>query len=541
MEDLYMRRFQYSLVAIIILLNVLCLIPARAQEARGTISGAVKDTNGGVLVGALVELQPSGKRAVSDDQGQYRISDVPAGQYTLAATYVGFAPSSTSVTVTPGQVATTEVAMKVASETDQMVVTAERLQGETEAINIERTSDDIVQVLPLKVITSLPNTNIADAVGRLPSVTLERDEGEGKYVQIRGTEPRLSNMTINGVNVPSPEGNVRNIKMDVIPSALVDRIEVYKTLSANQDADAIGGSVNLVTKTAGEKLSVSLEGTGGYTPIQNGRWLDSFNGSIGRRFGESKKLGVMFGASYDWNARGINDIEPSPGTAALPNGTNIALQGGLDTRDYAYYRTRYGFATGIDYRLGPASTAYVKGLYSDFHDFGDTWVYTYNAPDTPLTQSGGITTFDYVNGNPGSMQYRHYIRRPDQQIFSFSTGARHDLTSTLITYEFAVPRSHQYGGFPTTQFYNGPSDNQFNVDQSDPYRPKYVSVGGTPIFDPTQYSISNQEFINAHTAELSLQGAVSVARRYTVGSHLGTFETGFKLRNSDKTQFQNNP
>ncbi len=541
-----MRRLQHLLfVPVILLVNLFCMNAARAQEARGVISGVVKDSNGGVLVGARVEIQPTGKSAVSDEQGQFRIPDVTPGQYTLTVSYVGFAPFSSSVTVAPGQVATTEVSMKVASESDQVIVSAERLQGETEAINIERTADDIVQVLPLKVIQSLPNTNIADAVGRLPSVTLERDEGEGKYVSIRGTEPRLSNLTINGVNVPSPESNVRNIKLDVIPAALVDRIEVYKTLLPNQDADAIGGSINLVTKTAGEKPSIDFEAIGGYTPIQNGRWLDSFNGSIGRRFGESKKLGVMFGGTYDYNARGIDDVEPGQGVATLPNGTPIAVVGSVDTREYQYYRTRYGFATGLDYRLGASSTAYAKGMYSDFHDFGSTYVYTYNAPDTPLTQSGGITTFDYINGNPGSMQYREYIRRPDQQIWSFSTGARHDLTSTLINYEFAVSRSHQYGGFPTTNYSpdpNGPLSNvQFNIDTTDPLRPKYVPLGNAPVFDPTQYFISRQEFIDAHTAELSLQGAASVARRYTVGSHLGTFEMGFKIRNSHKDNLSNNP
>src|ERR1019366_3934832 len=201
------------------------------------------------------------------------------------------------------------------------VVTGERLQGEAEAINIERTADDIVQVLPLSVISSLPNTNMAEAVGRLPSVTLERDEGEGKYLQIRGTEPRLSNFTVNGVNIPSPESNVRNVKLDVMPAALVDRIEVFKTLSASQDADAIGGSVNMVTKTAGDKPTINLNGMGGYTPIQNGRWLDSFDGSLGQRFGEGKKFGVMFGGTYDYNMRGIDDTEPSQGTGKI-NGTN---------------------------------------------------------------------------------------------------------------------------------------------------------------------------------------------------------------------------
>ena len=87
---------------------------------------------------------------------------------------------------------------------------------------------------------SLPNANIADAVGRLPSVTFERDEGEGKYVQIRGTEPRLNNLTIDGVSVPSPEAGVRQVKLDTIPADIVESVEVNKTLSANQDGNAIG-------------------------------------------------------------------------------------------------------------------------------------------------------------------------------------------------------------------------------------------------------------------------------------------------------------
>src|SRR6267154_468317 len=416
-----MRRCVQSLFLVAILFNALWQLPAAAQEGKGSITGTVKDSSGGALKGALVELQPTAKRAVSDDQGQFKITDVPVGQYTLTASYVGLTNFTTTMNVSAGQAAMVDAVLNVAGVSDQVVVTAERIQGEAEAINIERTADDIVQVLPLSVIRSLPNTNIADAVGRLPSVTLERDEGEGKYIQIRGTEPRLSNFTINGVNIPSPEPGIRNIKLDVIPSAIVDRIEVFKTLSANQDADAIGGSVNLVTKTASEKPSISLEGNGGYTPIQNGRWLDSFNGSVGQRFGEAKKFGVMFGGTYDWNGRGIDDTEPAEGPFSPTSGPNVGktftYTNGQDIREYQYYRTRYGFATGLDYRLSPASTLYAKGVFSDFRDFGDTWVYSID-PGTPVDQNAGITTFD--NSGTRSMAYRHYIRRPDQQILSFS-------------------------------------------------------------------------------------------------------------------------
>ncbi len=201
--------------------------------------------------------------------------------------------------MTPGQTTHVDAVLQVETASQVVTVSGDRQLGEVEAINIERTADNIVQVLPSQVITSLPNTNIADAVGRLPSVSLERDEGEGKYVQIRGTEPRLTNLTINGILVPSPEGNVRNIKMDVIPSSIVEFIEVNKTLSANQDGDAIGGSVNLVTKTASERPTLDLEGQGGYTNIIGGRWLDAFNGTAGQRAGARKQWGFLLGGSYD--------------------------------------------------------------------------------------------------------------------------------------------------------------------------------------------------------------------------------------------------
>src|ERR1700722_578390 len=175
-----MRRCIYSFFLIAILCNTLGLLPASAQAGKGTITGTVKDSSNGVLKGALVELQPTGKRAVSDDQGQFRITDIEPGEYTLTVSYVGLSNFTNPVKVNPSQSATVDAILNVAGVTDQVVVSADRVVGEAEAINIERTNDDIVQVLPLKVINSLPNTNIADAVGRVPSVSLEGAEGEGK-------------------------------------------------------------------------------------------------------------------------------------------------------------------------------------------------------------------------------------------------------------------------------------------------------------------------------------------------------------------------
>src|SRR5712664_455208 len=384
------KRFILALVAIIVL-----GLPALAQERKGTITGTVKDSGNSALQGALVELLPLGRKVVTDNQGQFRITDVPAGEYTISVSYVGLAVSNVPVVVQAGQEASANPILQVASQVDQVIVGAERLQGEAEAINIERTAENIVQVLPANVITSLPNTNVADAVGRLPSVTLERDEGEGKYVQIRGTEPRLSNVTIDGVNFPSPESGIRQIKLDTIPADLVESVEINKTLQANMDADGIGGSVNLVTKTAGERPTVSVNGMGGYTPIIGGRGVVETTGTVGQRFGANKRLGVLIGGSYDWNGRGINDMEPVPDLATV-NGQQVCVFDSMDVREYRYYRSRWGLAGSADYKLAEGSSIYIRGLYSDFKNFGDRWVYSLTAGDVP--------------------SYGTQIRRPDYAI-----------------------------------------------------------------------------------------------------------------------------
>jgi outer membrane cobalamin receptor len=176
----------------------------------------------------------------TNGQGAFLLSDLDPGKYKV----VGFSTYVTEVMLTAGQTAQIEAILKVGSANDEVLVTAERPHGEAAAINRTLAAENIVQVLPAEVIVSLPNANIADAPGRLPSVTIERDEGEGKYVQIRGTEPRLSNTMVDGVTIPSPESGVRQIKLDTIASDLVDSVEINKTLQANIDADGIGGSVN---------------------------------------------------------------------------------------------------------------------------------------------------------------------------------------------------------------------------------------------------------------------------------------------------------
>jgi TonB-dependent receptor len=512
---------------------------------KGAIAGVVADSSGGVLKGAQISLEPVGTSLVSDVQGQFFINDLDPGSYTVTVTYVGFAPFTKMVDVVANQTANIDAKLEVQSVNLQVLVTAERPSAEAESVNQERTADNIVQVLPAEVIRSLPNANMADALGRLPSVTLERDEGEGKYVQVRGTAPELTNTTIDGMNVPSPEKGVRQIKFDAIPADIVEAVEINKTLQANMDADGIGGSVNLVTKTAGERTTMTFGEMGGYTPIVNGRGLTEATGTIGRRFGTQKRLGLLIGGSYDWNGRGIDDIEPVSDVATFANGATSLWKDAQDIREYRYYRSRWGITGSADYKIGADSNIYLRGLYSEFKNYGDRWVYslTDNTPGIQVlnpgnvgcaTDSSGVTTTDCT----APPTFNTQSRRPDYGIGSFLIGGKHVLTTTWFSWDLSVGRSHETDrGYGTASFGSSLSNSACQFDPAlttNSFEPQWSPACFTEAYNPANLSLKNIQNQLGQSAQVNLQAAASMAKRFHIGSHLSTIEIGGKFRNAHK-------
>jgi TonB-dependent receptor len=487
------------------------------QNGKGVITGHVTDAGGGVLQGAAIKLTPGGFATISDGQGQFTIPALAPGDYTIEVAYSGFATATKTVKVGADQKITVEFTLRVTAANQSIQVHGD-LQGEAEEIQVQKTSPNIVNVISADVITSLPNANIADAVGRLPGVTLERDEGEGKYVQIRGTEPRLTNVTLEGINLPAPEVAVRQVKLDVIPADLVDSIVVNKTLSADQDGDAIGGTVDLKLKNAGDQPTFIVNALAGYTPIIGGRYVGQTGFTVGQRFGVDKKFGVLFGFTYGYNGRGIDDIEPG-----IDPGFQSPYYDSLDLREYRYQRTRWGLAGGADYRVNTNSDVYLHYFYSDFKDYGNKWTYTLNDADVP--------------------KFSTSQRTPDQSILSISGGGKHEFSNSLIAWDISASngRELQAAGNPGVDFkYNGPETCNFDpAATTNPYRPKFnaaCTAAGSSTFDPTQYTIKEFDTSSGPTDQVSLQGSMSYAKNYQWGSHAGTFQVGAKIRNSHNYQ-----
>jgi TonB-dependent receptor len=503
-------------------------VTADAPSNRGYLVGTVTDSSGAVIPSAQIKLTPLNISAVSDSEGAYRVNDIPAGDYTVTVSYVGFAPQSMPVTIAAGQTATLNLALKATSSGEQILVTAERPHGEAEAINETRTADNLLQVMPAEVIRSLPNANVADAIGRFPSVTLYRIEGEGVYIQVRGTEPRLTNVTVDGITIPAPEPTVRQVRLDVIPSGMVDEIQISKTLLANMDGNGIGASVNLKTKEATEKPTLSLYGDGGYTNILNGRDSYDFGGTAGKRFGGSKRFGILGDATFDYNGRGIDNIQP----ALDPLSTFAAPFYDSNTiREYRYYRTRYGFDGSTDYRLTSNTTLYGHGFYTDLKDWGDKWYYS------PVSQTLSSTK----NSNP---KFYTSSKRPNASVGTLIFGGRTVHKDSLFLYQVSASRGYEVdsAGNPKADFsWVGPNTycNYVPSAQTDIYHPHFANCDNTsssPLLNPANWQFKDITIPGGKNAQLNLTAQTSYAKSYSWYGHFGTFETGFKFSNDHQTQ-----
>ncbi len=498
--------------------------------------GTVVDNSGAALKGARLELKPLKLVGETDPQGEFSLFDVPAGSYTLSVSFVGFQTTDTKVDVIAGQTKALEIKLGVASASDEIIVSAERVHGEADAINETRMADNILQVLPAELIVSLPNANAADAIGRLPSVSLYRIEGEGVYIQVRGTEPRLTNVTVDGITIPAPEPTVREVRLDVLPSSMIDAVELNKTLSANVDANGIGASVNLRTKTAGERPTLDAFMDGGYTDIMNGRASTAEGVTVGKRFGATKRFGLLLNGAYDYNGRGIDNFQP----ALDPYSTFAAPFYDSNTiRDYRYYRYRYGMSGAADFKLNDNTSFYANGIYSDLKDWGDKWYYK---PVSQVLSAAGV----YSSKAAKAPAFYTSSKRPNASVGTLILGGRHLGSKSWFTAVASASYSYEVdsAGNPKADFaWNGPSLGN-TCDYSltgaaDKYHPHFANCdnsGTSPLLAASNWVFQDLTTSTGKDSQLNLTAASSYARNYNAGSHFGTFEMGFKFSNGHKAQ-----
>jgi TonB-dependent receptor len=356
-----LNTFRFPAVMAAVIVAMLMAPPRALAQGAGSIAGTVLDAvSGAPLAGVDVMLDGTSLITATDRSGAFRLSAVPAGQYALLATYLGHKLERAEVSVAPGQTLVVEVKLAPAGFSESVSVTAETIaEGQAAALNLQRTAPNIVNVVASDQIGTFPDPNAAEAASRIPGISIARDQGEGRYVLIRGTEPRLNSMLIDGERIPAPEGDVRQVQLDAVPADQLQSIEVTKALTPDMDADAIGGAVNLVTKQAVGRPTLLASASGGYNALQESGGQRLFTGTAGRRFANGR-LGLLAGFSSSSLTRGSENFEADYSEGYLAD---------FQLRDYQIERDRNGFNASADVRLDSNNTLMFKGIWNHFNDY----------------------------------------------------------------------------------------------------------------------------------------------------------------------------
>jgi TonB-dependent receptor len=336
----------------------LAAAPGEAQSGSQALVGRVSDDRfGGPLPGARVRLVGTSLETATDRGGAYRLAPVPAGSWTLEVSYLGFQTRTVEVDAPGEESITVNVELPLAGFSEEITVSVPILEGQAKALNQQLTAPNIKNVVSADQIGLFPDPNAAEAVQRVPGVSIERDQGEGRYVLVRGTEARLNSMMINGERIPSPEGDVRQVALDVVPADLLQSIEVSKALTPDMDGDAIGGAVNLITQQAPERQRLGATLGFGYNDVVEDT-LQRGSAVFGRRFAGGK-AGVVLAGSYFGTDRGSQNFEASYDDGDLDE---------LEIRDYSIDRKRYGANAAFDFRTPDGGSVIFQGIYNRFRD-----------------------------------------------------------------------------------------------------------------------------------------------------------------------------
>lgn len=399
---------------------VFCTVPLLAD---GGITGRVVDGQGNPLPGARVSVSGSQRTATVSSDGNFTLKGIPAGAVVLTTDYLGLESTETNVDVVDGEVRRVEIALENALFAESVTVSGDwQLQGQARALNPQKNAVNIKSIVASDQIGRFPDPNAAEAAQRIPGIALQRDQGEGRYVSIRGASPGDSSVQINGIRLPSPEGDGRDVALDVIPADLMEAIEVSKAVTPDMDADAIGGVINLITKVAPENSRLSLTGGIGENDLMDDGIV---RGSVtyGGRFDESRTGLVVTGSAFETD-RGSDNFE-----AQYDDG-NLAE---LDLRDYTITRERYGLTAGLDRRVNDGTELRWNGIYNEFGDQEFRRRVTNNVSD-------------------GEVERELKDRYEEQQILSTTFGGNTLIGGrTLLEYRFAYSEAEEYepGRFDT--------------------------------------------------------------------------------------------
>ncbi len=458
-----MKQIEKVLLSLLILLSAGLQVLANVnvnELKHGTIKGRILDTSNQTLPGATIYIDSLHTGVVSDINGFYTLTNIAPGTYKVKVSYVGYSPVEMTITVPEGKTVESDVMLNDGVKLREVVVGG-AFNGQRRALSSQKNAMGIVNVVSADQVGKFPDSNIGDALKRISGINVQYDQGEARFGQVRGTSADLSSVTINGNRIPSAEGDTRNVQLDLIPADMVQTIEVNKVVTADMDADAIGGSINLVTKNTPNKRMFNATVGSGYNAVSKKAQLN-----LGLTYGDrffNDKLGLMFSGSYQ-NAPGGSDNAEFE--YDVDDGSVVMKEAQM--RQYYVTRERQSYSLALDYEFNPDHKISFKGIYNRRNDWENRYRVVYKDLDEsdPSEQSIELQT-------KGGADDTRNARLERQQTMDFTLDGEHNLGGRLLM-DWAASFSRASEDRPNERYFGLKMDNNTGENLINTFR----GIGG---------------------------------------------------------------
>jgi TonB-dependent receptor len=467
--------------------GIASILMTQTLLGTGILKGTVSDKSSkDRLPGANVIIKGTSVGAATNLDGMYTIQNAPAGVQTVVVTYLGYVTKSVTVNILDGGTLTQDIQLTgTAIEGEEVVITAQS-QGQLQAVNQQLSSNKIVSVVSESKIQELPDNNAAQAIGRLPGVSTLQSSGEASKVVIRGLAPQYNQVAVAGVELASTGSsqigaasqggtagsinNDRSVDLTMITPYMIKTVEVYKSLTPDMNANAIGGFVDMKLREAPEEFKTDILLQGGYTQKSGKYGNYRFVAAASDRFFDGD-LGVYALGNvekYDRDADNMNATYSPQSSVVQPDGyrpvivTNVTLNRHLETRE------RYGGNLIVDYRLPSGSlklTNVFSRLNSDARDYRTIFDYQFHninfryregesKTDMAVNSLEFVNDFGFMSAElTAANTYSRNFTPGSPQFDFFQTGGIPGQTQVNAVPESLVPQVN-YLGPPKTYLSN---------------------------------------------------------------------------------------
>lgn len=458
---------------------------AQAQST-GTLTGVVHDrSTAGFLIGAEVSVAGTNLMTSTERDGTFTLAGVPVGLQTVEVSYLGRQSKSVQVTITSGAITRTTVDLGEEVMTMEAMTVESVREGQSRAINQQRTSNTVMNVISSDTVGNLPDNTVGDALARIAGVSVVTD-GRSAFASIRGAEAKLNSITLDGSHISSPANDgifttggqeTRAVDLSTIPSDMISSIEVIKALPADRDADSFGGQVNLVTRSAFDLPGRSINGKLEYR-YNSLREDDGYGLSLNYSdvVNAARTLGITATLSNSREKYGQNDYEIAyfdksiAPVNTIPGITNASISE-YDQRYRIYAKDSLGANLNFDYRPGDTSQFYLKL----FHNGSETDMTRWRLRERGFNSFAATSTDLRATGTEARLTRRQDRIFTDRTNDRVTLGGRTKLPEGTLSYEVNYGWAEMDANARRYQFETASSALRraidFVVDRSDPQYP----------------------------------------------------------------------